>query len=213
MSERTRKLAWAAVIVASATALSRLVGMGREVLTAAYYGVNPDLNTYVSVAVVPNLIAQLFADAAISAAFVPVFTQLVTGGDMARARRLAASLLGFLCTVVGAVCLVLILLATPIVRIVYPELTTTPHTLTLAVQLLRILAPTIVVLAAAGVFSGILYSLERFTMPAVVSIVWNLVIIAFIVVGHSTLSVYALAFGSLTGIVVELILLMLTVHR
>ncbi|HEY5539870.1 MAG TPA: lipid II flippase MurJ, partial [Coriobacteriia bacterium] len=76
MSERTRKLAWAAVIVASATAISRVVGLGREVLTAGVYGVTPDYNVFVSVSVVPNLIRQLFADAAISAAFVPVLTAL-----------------------------------------------------------------------------------------------------------------------------------------
>src|SRR5665647_3084736 len=77
MSERTRKLAWAAVIVASATAISRVVGLGREVLTAGVYGVTADYNTFVSVSVVPNLIRQLFADAAIRAAFVPVLTALL----------------------------------------------------------------------------------------------------------------------------------------
>ena len=55
MSERTRKLAWAAVIVASATAISRIVGLGREVLTAGVYGVNADYNTFVSVSVVPKI--------------------------------------------------------------------------------------------------------------------------------------------------------------
>ncbi len=212
MSERTRKLAWAAVIVASATAISRIVGMGREVLTAGFYGVNPDLNTFVSVSVVPNLIRQLFADAAISAAFVPVFTALLAKGDEVRARRLAASLLGFMCVVVGLVCVVLILAATPVVRLVYPELTSTSHTMELAAHLLQILMPTVLVLAVAGVFTGVLYSLERFTMPAVVSIVWNIVIIAFMVVWHGAWGVYAIAWGTLAGTVVELILLALSVR-
>ena len=85
MSERGRKLAWAAVIVASATAISRIVGLGREVLTASVYGVTADYNTFVSVSVVPNLIRQLFADAAISAAFVPVLTALLAAGTRAPA--------------------------------------------------------------------------------------------------------------------------------
>ncbi|HQG55144.1 MAG TPA: murein biosynthesis integral membrane protein MurJ, partial [Thermoleophilia bacterium] len=72
MSDRTRKLAWAAVVVASATALSRLAGLAREVLVAAVYGVDPAYNTLISVSVVLNLVQQLFADAALSAAFVPV---------------------------------------------------------------------------------------------------------------------------------------------
>ena len=207
MSERTRKLAWAAVIVASATAISRIVGLGREVLTAGVYGVNADYNTFVSVSVVPNLIRQLFADAAISAAFVPVLTALITAGDNERARRLTATLLGFMLTVVGVVCVVLILVASPLVRVIYPELTGTSHMVTLAAHLLQILVPTVLVLALAGVLTGVLYSHERFTMPAVVSIVWNLVIIAFMVVFHASWGVYALAWGTLAGTVVELILL------
>ncbi len=113
MSERRRKLAWAAVIVASATAISRVVGLGREVITAGVYGVTADYNTFVSVSVVPNLIRQLFADAAISAAFVPVLTALLAAGDVQRARKLTGTLLGFMLAVVGAVCVVLILAAHP----------------------------------------------------------------------------------------------------
>jgi putative peptidoglycan lipid II flippase len=55
--------------------------------------------------------------------------------------------------------------------------------------------------------TGVLYADERFTMPAVVSIVWNLVIIAFMAVWHDAWGVYALAWGTLVGTVVELILL------
>lgn len=209
MSERTRRLAWAAVIVASATAISRVVGLGREVITAGVYGAAPDYNTYVSVSVVPNLIRQLFADAAISAAFVPVLTALIAAGESERARRLTATLLGFMLVVVGVVCVVLILVATPLVRVIYPELTGTSETAALAAHLLQILVPTVLVLALAGVLTGVLYSHERFTMPAVMSIVWNLVIIAFMAVFHASWGVYALAWGTLVGTVVELLLLVL----
>jgi putative peptidoglycan lipid II flippase len=212
MSERTRKLAWAAVIVASATAVSRIVGLGREVLTAGVYGVTPDYNAFVSVSVVPNLIRQLFADAAISAAFVPVLTALLTAGERERARQLTATLFGFMLAVVGAVCVVFILAASPIVQAIYPELTGTSHMATLAAHYLQILVPTILVLAIAGVMTGVLYSDERFTMPAVVSIVWNLVIIGFMVVWHDSWGVYALAWGTLAGTVVQLILLGLAMH-
>ena len=123
MSERSRKLAWAAVVVAIATGLSRVVGLGREVITAGVYGATPAYNTFVSVSVVPSLIQQLFADAAISAAFVPVLTALIANGEQERARRLAATLFGFMLVVVGAVCIVLVLLATPIAKTIYPNLT------------------------------------------------------------------------------------------
>jgi|GEM_PF-2286214 len=90
MSDHTRKLAVAAVIVASATALSRVTGLGCEVLTAAVYGVDPSNSTFVSVSVIPQLVQQL-ADAAIGAAFVPVFTSLLTAGENERTYRLAGN--------------------------------------------------------------------------------------------------------------------------
>jgi putative peptidoglycan lipid II flippase len=66
----------------------------------------------------------------------------------------------------------------------------------------------VLVLAVGGVVTGVLYSQERFTMPAVVSVVWNLVIIGFITLGHGRLGVYAIAWGTLAGTGVELLLLM-----
>ncbi len=207
MSEHRRKLALAAMIVASATVVSRLTGLGREVLVAAVYGVDPSYNTFVSVSVIPSLIQQLFADAAISAAFVPVFTALLAKGDHERAYRLAANLLGLIVVVVGAAVAVLALAAGPVTRLVFPELTATPDGAALAADLLRILVPTILFLSLAGAVSGVLYSLERFTMPAVVSIVWNLTIIAAIALFHGSLGVEAIAWGMLVGTALEVVLL------
>jgi putative peptidoglycan lipid II flippase len=207
MSEHRRKLAWAAVIVASATAISRVVGLGREVITASVYGVTADYNVFVSVSVIPNLIRQLFADAAISAAVVPVLTALLAAGDVTRARRLTGTLLGFMLVLVGVTCGILILISTPVARVLYPELTKAPASAHLAATLLQILVPTVLVLALAGVLTGALYARERFTMPAVMSIVWNLIIIAFMLLWNAEWGVYALAWGTLVGTVVELILL------
>ena len=207
MSERARKLALAAVFVASATAVSRVVGLAREVVVAGAYGAGVDYSTFVSVSAVPTTIRQLFADAAISAAFVPVLVGLLAAGEQGRARRVTGALLGFMLTVVGAAVLVLIAAAEPIVEALYPELTTTPEAVAAAAEYLRIVAPTILVLALAGVVTGVLFARERFVMPAVVSIVWNVVIIGFVTAWHSSWGVPALAWGILAGTVVELVLL------
>ena len=207
MSDHKRKLALAAVVVASATAISRLTGLGREVITAAVYGVDSSYNTFVSVSVIPQLVQQLFADAAISAAFVPVFTSLLAKGERERAYRLAANLLGLIVVVVGTAVVVLALAAGPLTQRLYPELTGTPAGASLAADLLRILVPTILFLSIAGAISGVLYSFERFTMPAVVPIVWNLIIIAAIVLFHESLGVEAIAWGMLIGTVLQVVML------
>jgi putative peptidoglycan lipid II flippase len=207
MSERTRKLALAALVVASATAVSRIHGLTREVITAAAYGVDPAYNTFGSVSVIPQLVQQLFADAAISAAFVPVFTSLLSKGESERAYRLAANLLGLIVVAVGSAVALLALAAGPLTRVMFPELTATAAGDQLAAELLRILLPTILFLSLAGALSGVLYSLERFTMPAVVSIVWNLTIIAAIVRFSDSIGVEAIAWGMLIGTALEMVLL------
>ena len=131
--------------------------------------------------VIPNLVRQLFADAAISAAFVPVFTQLFSRGEKERAYRLASSLLTFMIVVVGVVVALLVVAAPLLVRLVYPEFADHADLDRLATQMLQLLLPTVLVFSVAGVMIGVLYAYERFVMPAVVSIVWNLVIIAFLV--------------------------------
>ena len=210
MTERQKRLAWAAVIVAAATGISRVVGVAREILTANAFGVSVQLNTFASVAVIPNLIRQLVADAAISAAFVPVFTGLFAKGERERAYKLASSLLSFMVVVVGSVTVVLVLGAPLIVRIFFPQFADQPYVSHLAVEMLRILLPTVLLFSVSGVVIGVLYSYERFTMPAVVSIVWNLVIIAFIVLfsGPGSLGIYALVWGTFFGTVAQLLLLL-----
>jgi len=98
------------------------------------------------------------------------------------------------------------------VRAVYPELTTTAAETAAAVEYLRIVGPTILVLSLAGVITGVLFAHERFVMPAVVSIVWNLVIIVFVSLWHSSWGVPALAWGTLAGTVAELVLLAWAMH-
>ena len=213
MTDHTRKLAVAALIVASATAISRVTGLGREVVTAAVYGVVPDYNTLVSVSVIPSLIQQLFADAAISAAFVPVFTALLAQGDRERAFRLAANLLGLIVVVVGGLVAVLMLAAVPLAHAVFPELTADAAGSALAASLLRILLPTVLFLSLAGALSGVLYSLERFTMPAIVSIIWNLTIIAAILLLQGAIGVYAVAIGMLVGTLLQWALLAAAMGR
>ena len=196
-------------MVAAATGISRVVGVAREILTANAFGVSVQLNTFASVAVIPNLIRQLFADAAMSAAFVPVFTGLFSKGERERAYQLASSLLSFMIVVVGAVTLRAHAGRAALVKIFFPQFAGQPYISHLAVDMLRILLPTVLLFSVSGVVIGVLYSYERFTMPAVVSIVWNLVIIAFIVFfsAPGRLGIYALVWGTFFGTVAQLLLL------
>ena len=211
MTDRQKKLARAALIVAAVTAASRVLGLAREMTTANFYGATQKYNVMVSLSVIPNLISQLFADAAVAAAFVPVFTGLLVKGDRQRAHDLAAKLLGFMLVVVGAVTIVMLVIAPWLAHAAFPKLTTSAALQSYAGGLLRVLVPIILLLSLSGVVNGILYSFERFTMPAVVSVVWNMVIIGAIALFHGSAThprVTVIAWGMLAGTAVQLLLLL-----
>jgi putative peptidoglycan lipid II flippase len=209
VTDRQKRLAWAAALVAAATATSRVVGLVREMLTGYYYGTGGDISTWASVAVFPNLIRALLADAAISAAFVPVFMQLLVKGERERADRLASALLTLVAIVIGALVLILVGIAPLLIKLIYPKMAADQSLFDLAVLMTRAVMPTVVLLCVAGVIIGILYSFERFTMPAVISIVWNAVIIAFLVLLAPHWGIHALVWGTVVGTVAELGLLLI----
>src|ERR1700739_325038 len=72
-----RRIAISTAIFAGATALSRVAGLGREVIQAGYFGTHEAINAFTVASQIPNLVSNLFSMAALSAAFVPVFTELL----------------------------------------------------------------------------------------------------------------------------------------
>src|ERR1035441_4822971 len=74
------------------TGISRIVGLLREVVFASYFGTAGRASAYTIASLVPNLVAQLFAQSALSAAFVPVFTDLLQKGRRRGALSLASTL-------------------------------------------------------------------------------------------------------------------------
>src|SRR5207247_10110289 len=85
--------AWSTAIFAAATGLSRLLGLVRELVAAYYFGATGRINAFTVAFQVPNLVRALVADAALSSAFVPVFSELLEKGDRKRAWRVASSVL------------------------------------------------------------------------------------------------------------------------
>ena len=86
-----RRLAWSTAIFSLATGLSRILGLVREIVAAYYFGAAGKVNAFTVAFQVPNLFRSLVADAALSSAFVPVFSELLEKGDRKRAWRVAST--------------------------------------------------------------------------------------------------------------------------
>ncbi len=177
----SRRLAWSTAIFSTATGLSRILGLVREIVARSYFGVEGvGINAFTVAFQVPNLVRALVADAALSSAFVPVFSELLEKGERARAWRVASSLIWLLLLGLTAVTAIFIL-AAPWVMALFGYGSGPAGDL--AVTLSRILFPIVTLLGVFGIVVGILNSYEHFTVPALTPVFWNLVIIAGLVIG------------------------------
>ena len=86
-----RRLARSTAIFSLATALSRILGLVREMVAAYYFGAAGKINAFTVAFQLPNLVRALVADAALSSAFVPVFSELLEKGERQRAWRVAST--------------------------------------------------------------------------------------------------------------------------
>ncbi len=191
------------------TAFSRVAGLGREVVAASYFGVTGPASAFTLAFLVPNLIANLFAQAALSAAFVPVFTDLLQQGRRREALRLASTLFWIMLIALGAITAFFVLAA----GVVMP-LFTGPHFSgaldSLTVGLSQVLFPVVLLLGLTGLLVGILQSYEHFTIPALAPAVWNVVIVVALVLlrphFHGEDEVYAYAVGILIATGVQFVM-------
>jgi len=191
------------------TGVSRVVGLLREIVFASYFGTSGEASAYTIASLVPNLVAQLFANAALSAAFVPVFTDLLQQGRKKEALRLASTLFWIMLIVLGAVSAFFIL-AAPTIMPLFIGPTFKPALVDLTVGLSQVLFPVVLLLGLTGLLTGILQSYDEFTIPAISPAVWNLVIIVLLVTlaphFHGEDKVYAYAIGILAATGVQMAL-------
>ena len=175
---RTR-LAVSTAIFAAATGLSRVLGLVREVVSSYYFGAAGKINAFTVAFQIPNLVRALVADAALSSAFVPVFSELLEKGDRKRAWRVASSLFWLMLLGLGALTAIFVLVAPWVVGLFGNP----GHDRALAVGLSRVLFPIVALLGVSGIVVGILNSYEHFTVPAISPVFWNLAIIAGLAIG------------------------------
>jgi putative peptidoglycan lipid II flippase len=200
-----RRLALSTAIFSLATGVSRVLGLFREVVAKNYFGVNGPVNAFEIAFLVPNTIRALVADAALSSAFVPVFSDLLERGERKRAWRVASSLFWLTLLGLGAVTALFVLMAPWLMPPLYP------HYHPLLVGLSQLLFPIVALLGVSGVVVGVLNTYDEFSVPALTPVAWNLVIIAGLVFGVPHVhgenhKLYVYAGSILAGTIVQVLL-------
>jgi putative peptidoglycan lipid II flippase len=158
------------------TLFSRLLGLAREQLFAAAFGVSLYSDVFVAAFRIPNLLRNLFAEGALAAAFVPTFSgELATRGREA-AYRLANLVMTTLAVLLGAFVLLGLLFPEPLVHLISPGFEGEKVDLTVLAS--RVMMPYLVFVSLAAVCMGMLNAQERFTRAALAPAMFNVVSIA-----------------------------------
>ena len=196
-------------IFSIATALSRVAGLAREIVAVIAFGTSGAASAFTLAFQIPNLVRGLFADAALNAAFVPVFTEYLEHKRRREAVLLASTLFWLILLVLGALTALFIAIA-PLIVAPLGGSDFSQHLVDLTGGLSRVLFPIVILLGLNGLFAGILNAHHHFTVPAIAPLVWNIVIIVALVVlrpmFHGDNQIYAYAIGVLIGTLVQLLM-------
>jgi putative peptidoglycan lipid II flippase len=193
-------------VVSVAVAISRVTGLMRESVLSGLFGASATFDAYVLGYRIPNLARDLFADGALSAAFVPTFTRYLATKTREEARQLSNITATFLVMAMAIICAAGVLAAPWFVTLFANDFHAVPGKYELAVELVRIMFPFLFLIALASQAQGILNACHSFGVPAVSSSLFNIGSIAFgltlgFVFGPSlgVSKVHAMAWGVLFG--------------
>jgi putative peptidoglycan lipid II flippase len=198
-------LARSAASAGSATMASRVLGVVREQVIASMFGAGAATDAYNVAFRIPNLLRDLFAEGAMSAAFVPTFMHRLATGGREDAFRLGRSVLTALVLVTGVAVVLAMVFAEPLVTLLAPGYANDPAQLALTTLLTRIMVPFLIFIALAAAFMGMLNSLHHFFIPALSPAMFNVATIAcaFGVVplmpGLGLPAIAGIAIGTLVG--------------
>jgi putative peptidoglycan lipid II flippase len=157
---------------------SRILGVVREQVLAAMFGAGNAMDAFNVAFRIPNLMRDLFAEGAMSAAFVPTFTRKLTKDGKASAWRLGNYVVNALVVITGILVVIGIVFAEPLVTAFAGEYREVPGKLELTVLLTRIMLPFLTLAALAAAAMGMLNSLHIFFIPALSPAMFNVATIA-----------------------------------
>jgi len=201
------RLASGARRVSALTMLSRLLGLVREQVFALTLGAGAASDAFLAAFRIPNLLRDLFAEGALSTAFVPTYVATLRGKSRAEAYALANRVMTTLTLYLGVVAGAAMLFPEPVVRLVAAGFS--PEKAALCATLVRIMMPFLPAISLAVVAMGALNAEEKYTAPALASSMFNLVAIigglaVFVIAPSARSAVIAWAALALAGGVAQL---------
>jgi len=188
-------------LVSTATAFSRILGLVREQVMAYFFGAGMATDAFITAFRIPNLLRDMFAEGALSSAFIPVFKEKMVNQSDEEAFSLARTVVTAILVVVGGIVLLGIIATPAIIFLSAKGFAADPAKFELTVSLTRLMFVYLLLVSLSAMVMGMLNSFGRFGIPAVSPAMFNLGMILSVLGLHSyfDIPVYALAVGVLVG--------------
>ncbi len=218
-TKNTGTIAKSAASVGTAVMCSRVLGLVREQVFAGLFGAGFVSDAFAVAFRIPNLLRDLFAEGALSAAFVTVFSAYDKQRTQEETWQLAANVLNFILILLSIVTLLMFFFAGEIVSLLAPGFSLINGKTELTVKLTRIMLPFLVFISLSAVVMGILNTKGRFFIPAIASSFFNLgsiiggTTLAYVLPRYGQPAIVGMAIGTLIGGFLQLAIQIPTLYK
>jgi putative peptidoglycan lipid II flippase len=189
------------LLISGAYLVSRLLGLFRDRLLVAHFGVGPAASAYSAAFRLPELLFTLLVSGAFAVAFIPVLSEHLAKDQQDEAWKVTSSLLNLLVLATIAGGAFILIFADPLTTIISPGFDQATHALT--VNLTRIMAITPVLFAISSVLGSVQQAFNRFMIFSLAGVLYNLGIIIGIVALAGSFGIYGAAWGVVLGVVLQ----------
>ena len=180
---KTQDIRRNSAVVGAANLLTRATGLLREMAFAAAFGAGIQADAFNAAFRIGNLFRELFAEGALSNAFVPLYASVEESDGRKSAYALVNAFMGVLLLSVGGVTILTFVAAEPLVWAVASGFAKDPEKFDLSVRLSRVLSPFVATVSVASVFMGMLNLRGKFFLPAIMPMFFNASVIAACIIG------------------------------
>lgn len=197
MQKAGKRFAGTAILMVLVTLLAKALGMLRDILLAQYFGTSMDAVAYEAASRLPITLFDFALGGVVTAAFIPIFNELMVKEGRARAFSFANRYFNLILLLTVSIAAIGMLFSAPLVSFLAPEIDSV--TKVFAADLSRIMFPMIVFTGIAYCYVGILQSFEKYTLPAIMSLVSNLVMVLYFYTLATRYGVWGLSVALVIG--------------
>lgn len=197
MQKAGKRIAGTAVLMVLVTLLSKVLGLVRDRLLAHNFGTSMDAVAYEAASRLPITLFDFALGGVVTAAFIPIFNELMVKEGRERAFAFANRYFNLILCITFVIAACGMVLSAPLVSFLAPEVDDAVKTF--AASLSRVMFPMIIFTGIAYCYVGILQSFEKYTLPAIMSLVSNLVMVLYFFTFCDTYGVWGLSVALVIG--------------